>query len=256
VRAAQTLQGQRLLRYLVRAGSTALANAVAGGARGAEKVVLTIEGGFDNLRALVGARGTTKAFKQLREALAALSFLKVASDNHSLASAWLLQTDEWRQATGRPARLEVTLNWPLLPIGATKLQGHGRLLVPMPAREPPLVGRERDYGAQANMHLRMMMLFSERSPELAESGGLVLTQSDWRRMADESKVPRVGLSDIQSAWFKGGGALGLIPPVLKAVDGSRATLFDDRARELLEGQGKIRAGQARRSKRRRKPKTE
>jgi hypothetical protein len=252
VRAVQTLQGQRLLRYLVRAGAGALVSAELAGHVGTEKVVLALDGGFDKLRSEVGA-ATHKAIPKLREALAALELLRVASDNHALASAWLLQCDDWRAAPGRPARLEITLNWPLLPIGGAKLQGHGRLLVPMPETVPALVGREREHGAQANMHLRMMMHFAERSPELAEKGGLLLTEGDWHKVADESGVPRALVADIQSAWYKPGGLL--IPPVLRAVDDKRTTLHDDKARELLTEQGRIRVSSSRRSKRR-KPRKE
>jgi len=250
VRAVQTLHGQRLLRYLVRAGAGALVSGELAGNIGAEKVVLAIEGGFDKLRSEVGA-ATHKAIPKLREALAALEILSVASDNHALASAWLLASDEWRAAPGKPARLEITLNWPLLPIGGAKLQGHGRLLVPVPETVPALVGREREHGAQANMHLRMMMLFSERSPELAEKGGLVLTDSDWEALRKESGVPSGLLADVQSAWYKGGGLL--IPPVLRAVDDKRTTLHDDKARELLMEQGKIRTANSKRAKGGRKP---
>jgi len=254
VRAVQTLHGQRLLRYLVRAGAYALVSGELAGQVGVEAVDLVIVGGFDKLRSDVGVT-TRKAIPKLREALAALEVLRVASDNHGLSAAALLQlVEEWKAVRGRPAQMTIRLNWPLLPIGGAKLQGHGRLLVPMPETVPALVGRQNEHGAQATMHLRMMMLFSERSPELAERGGLVLTARDWHKAADESGVHSELIADVQAAWYKGGGLL--IPPVLRAVDDKRTTLHDDKARELLMEQGKIRTANSKRTRRRRKPRPE
>ena len=239
-RALQSLAGQRLLRYLVREGARTL------GTRERDEVRLRVEGGYDRLVKVTGGKKPAMG-AQLRDALAALEVLRISSPDHGLAAAWLLAFDEWTPRPGRPAVVEVLLNWPLLPTGAAKLRAESRLLVPV-LPLPALVGRPRGHAAQGTMHLRMMLHFSERSRELVEQGGLVLHERDWHKLADESGVPAALVSKVRDAYHKG---QDLLPPVLRPVDAGRdlVTLHDDRARKLLEEQGAHRETQRKRRRR-------
>lgn len=226
--ALRSLAGHRLIRYVVREGAKKLGNGAGDVAR------IAVVGGFQALQKDVGLSTTPKASRQLRDALAALSVLKIASPDDGLASAWLLQFEEWRQGPGTAARLEITLNWPLLPTGASKLKGtERRNLIPV-LTLPKLVGRNNEHAAQSVFQFRLLQHFSEHAAELAERGGLVLANPVWYRLADDSQVPKATVPELQRVYRSGGGELFrmLIP-----ADGRRETLADPGARDLLTRQG-------------------
>ena len=102
---------------------------------------------------------------------------------------------------------------------------------------PPVLGRPNDAGAQATQQLRMMALFRDHAPDLAEGRGAPLPLDTWAQLAAESHVPRSLVSRLLPHWQEDHDDG---PAVLKQVDRDRYTLGDAHAaaRTFLEDGGR------------------
>jgi len=233
--ALRTLPAQRLLRWLVNCGTAEWARC---GGRG-NNVTLRPPGGYEGLRRATGC-GSPKDNTALRLALEALASIEIPTSDDGLRQTRLLVPLDVDPGGGdRKGALSILVNWPLLPCAGYMMKTDKRLLVPVPAVLPALYGRHNEHWRQAALQLRMMLHFADRSNELRHGGGIVLTEKNWEDLANASGVATERLPDIRRAYYPGGPSLF---PTLKWADARqrKSTLADDRARELLEGQGAIR----------------
>lgn len=181
--------------------------------------VLIIEGGWSALAEVVGAR-SKKAADDIKAIVAAMASLDFPLPDGSTGD---LLTRRDRPAVGhRNARVEITLGTALLPHYVHGLPRGNRALVPMPAL-PPLIGRERDHGAQAVLQLQVMAELRRRAKELATEGSVFLPRERWAQMAEEASLPAGVLSSVIDRWTRDGEDG---PAFLALVGTDRYTLSD------------------------------
>lgn len=223
-----TLNAHRTVRWMV---STAHQRAMDGEP---DARVLIVEGGWSALAEVVGAR-SKKAADDIKAIVAAMASLDFPLPDGSTGD---LLTRRDRPAVGqRSARVEITLGTALLPHYVHGLPRGNRALVPMPVL-PPLIGRERDYGAQAVLQLQIMAEFRRRAKELATEGSVYLPWDRWVKMAEEAALPAGVLSAVIERWTRDGDDG---PAFLTRVGPDRYTLSDAHAaiRAFLVDAGKL-----------------
>jgi len=115
-----------------------------------------------------------------------------------------------------------------------RLRGRDTYLVPLPPREPPLLGSRPEHGPQLALQQVFLAELRQRAPQLRERGGIALAWHDWRRLAQ-----RVGLgTDVEQvvgAWLAGDDSTR---PFLVEVEPNRYSLPEDLEhllRFILEG---------------------
>lgn len=189
-----SLNAHRTIRWMV---STAHQRAIEGEP---DARVLVIEGGWSGFAEVVGAR-SKKAADDIKAIVAAMASLDFPLPDGSTGD---LLTRRDRPAVGqRAARVEITLGTALLPHYVHGLPRGNRALVPMPAL-PPLVGRERDHGAQAVLQLQVMAELRRRARELATEGSVLLSRGRWAEMAEEASLPAGVLPAVLDRWTRDG----------------------------------------------------
>lgn len=223
-----SLNAHRTVRWMV---STAHQRAMEGEP---DARVLMVDGGWSALAELVGAR-SKKAADDIKAIIAAMASLDFPLPDGSTGD---LLTRRDRPAVGqRSARVEITLGTALLPHYVHGLPKGNRALVPMPAL-PPLIGRERDHGAQAVLQLQVMAELRRRAKELAAEGYVYLPRSRWEQLAEEASLPAGVLSAVIERWTHDGEDG---PAFLALVGHDRYTLSDAHGaiRAFLVDAGKL-----------------
>ena len=107
----------------------------------------------------------------------------------------------------------------------------------MPAL-PPLIGRERDHGAQAVLQLQVMAEFRRRARELASQEGVLLPYERWQEMAADASLPQGALRAVIERWTRDGDDG---PAFLSTVSPERYTLAEahEAIRRFLEEAGHL-----------------
>lgn len=255
VKSLQSLDAQRLLRFII-LRSFQLWQQKGELDIGGESERIIIPGGYEQLASWTGSKGG-KGQKNIKAALDALELIKIQYGGGN--TVWLVQTDKMAPAPGRPASLDIAVNWPLLPVGMSKLKDNDALGVPIPAPNvmPPFVTkRNNDRAKEAQLHLRVMAHAAEHSPELAERGGIESLNDSrtWSALLDASGIPSKYIDAIREAYFPPAGGLF---PVLEATPSGLVYLADSRANDFLVEQGQRRitgSKGGKKSARNRKPK--
>ncbi len=231
-----TVDAHRFLLWLV---WQIHARAVVGG--GAP--VLEIVGGWSKLAEEVGAR-SDKAHVRLRNIVCALDGFRFALQDNSLGRLLALHYQPSR-GTGDPAILRLTPSPPLLPGYVFELPRRERKMVPALRELPPMVGRERDHGAMAELHWLVLLEMRRRCSEMVgtteeEDRGLPISADDWHRLAEQAGVPRPTLPRVLDRWIYDGDDGHAF---LRLVEPDRYTLAPrhDPARRVLLHYGWVEA---------------
>jgi hypothetical protein len=158
----------------------------------------------------------------------------------------LLTWSETRGHRGQRAEVEI------IPSKALLLGGGRGKLTPVPHSLPRFFGGNRGHSAQASLQLLVMDELRVRARELAEQGGVKITQHDWERLADQAGLRSVVLDKLLDVWIDddpndpdGGRAF------LRLLPGDRWTLAEAYVAELecLIEAGNWDAGSSERGKR-------
>jgi hypothetical protein len=187
---------------------------------------IAVEGGWSALAEQVGAGGSKKAADELHQLVAAQAHLLWKLPDGSVGN---MLSYELRPARpGQRARVTLVLGSILLPGYVHALKGQhpdqreARKLVPMLTQLPPVIGPGLLHGAQASLHLKVLMQLRRRARELWTLGGVLLEREQFRELA----AP-IGLKDWASRlldrWTRDGRDG---PAFLRRVDGHRYTLGD------------------------------
>ncbi len=187
--------------------------------------ILPVVGGWQALARLVGAR-SKKASDKLRDIVWCLDAHRFALPDGTLGR--LLTVDRYQPARGpgRSARIDLLPGAPLRPNYIFELRRPERKVVPVLARLPPMVGREREHGALAELHWRVLVEMRRRCREMVgesqwEDRGLPLAPARWRELGDLARVPAATLAQILDRWTRDGRDG---PAFLRPVDEHRYTL--------------------------------
>jgi len=241
IKAMRSLTGQRLFRLLVR---EAFKKAVSEG-QGPGPVEIEFHGGGQEVAKRIGLAGHSKQTQKIRNALDGYSLLELPIEGSARTGhAWLLRWDDIPSRPGQRQVIRVTLNRPLTPYYVNTLPGSDRLITPIPAVLPQLVGKPANHGPQMLMHLGVFLFLTECSVELYERGSVHIGSREWQRLADEAEVPRVLLDEIRSVYVAPSSD-GSLFPVFSLVEGTRTryTLADhlDKEAAFLMEQGERRS---------------
>lgn len=207
--------------------------------------VVVVEGGFTALAALLGMRGK-KAPEELQASATTLKALLIDSP-----SGFGGVFDFHNHKIGRQRRLELTATGPFSPDYASRTLGDHRgdvrdkqlVPVPLPQSLPPLVGRERDHGAQALQQLLVLREMRTRAVEMVETGTVEIGPRRWEELRDEASVPKAILPAVLDAYMTGDSEGR--PAFLRSPSPGRYALADDYARErnaILQAGESMRAG--------------
>jgi len=197
--ATRSLTAHRLIRWLVCAGY---------GQRYLTKMrdfrTLRIERGFTGLaRALNLHSG--KGADELRRALEVLQFAHLRLPHGEIGGLLTWSLDH--PAHGRPSGLSIVLGDALLPDYVARLPKGGeearraRMLVPIPNRLPPMVGRARDSAAQAALQLLVMTELRFNATDLVHRGAVEIPKQTWKRLADRAELPNQMLDGVIDRWL-------------------------------------------------------
>jgi hypothetical protein len=164
-------------------------------------------GGWRELAETVGCR-SKKAADRLRNIVCALDGFRFALPDDSVGRLLGLHYQPAR-GTGNPAILRLTPSPPLLPGYVFELSRRERKMVPALRELPPMVGRERDHGALAELHWLVLLEMRRRCGEMVgtsedEDKGLPLAAEDWHRLAEVAGVPEPTLRRALDRWTQDG----------------------------------------------------
>jgi len=218
--------------------------------------VVDVEGGFSGLAKAVSVTGG-KGADALRQAL---ELLRAVDFRHpDVEIGGLLTFTLYPAKRGRPARLRIMLNDPLMPAFAARLTGRtisarrARKLVPVPLREPPYHGPPKYHPAQCSLQGEVMAELRTRARELADTGAGTIAEARWLEMAEAVGLPASMLPAVLELWTAEGPAAFL---VRRGCDGyTLAQAYEREMQTILEGGQDEIDGAAfqRRSARARKP---
>lgn len=188
-----TLTAHRLVRWAAR---EAHGRVLAGDP---DARVLHVDGGWRSMAEQIGAK-SKKAEEQLPAIVAAGALLWwPAPDGDGGGGNLWAATVQRAQGHGR-ARVELTLGTMLLPYYGIGQRGEHKALVPL-IDMPPMVGRERDHGAQAAMQLLTLAAIRRRARELVNEGGVAL---EWLELAGQAGVSEALLPRVLDRWTQDG----------------------------------------------------
>lgn len=247
-RAARTVAGQRLLRWLVHEGF----RRAGAGEHDFRKIV--VPGGFSGLAHALGI-SSKRVTEDIRDALALMHHVHVRLPSNEVAGllTWML-TPESPQ---RRAQLHIVLSDALLPNYTSALpkgtasKQEARKLVPLPRLFPPFVGHQSSHAAQAVLQVLVVRELRRLATALVQTGSAHIPAERWSSLADEAGLNRDLVDDVRNAWANGTTAS---PAFLVAVGDDRYTLAPDYENELiilLEGGRQEIEGKARQRRTRR-----
>lgn len=204
-----------------------------------------VEGGFAALAEILGMGGK-KAPDELHEAAATLSAIWLDSPGGEGRVFGF-----FNHKIGRTRLLEMTAMGPFAPdYAARTLAGHrgdarDKQLVPVPLPQslPPLVGRDRDRGAQALQQLLVLREMRTRAVEMVETGTVEIGARQWEELRNEANVPKAILPAVLDAYLTGDDEGR--PAFLRSPSPGRYALADAYARErdaILQAGEAMRAG--------------
>ena len=136
-----------------------------------------------------------------------------------------------RGAGPKPAELSIILGFPLLPNYVQDLQDAfknriaermAKRLVPV-LSDPPLIGRERDHGAQYSFQMAVVQRMRLESESIVKLGGVTLDKATLEQLAKVAGLPPTLLDPVIDRWTQD-GTDG--PKMLERVDGDVYRLGD------------------------------
>jgi hypothetical protein len=229
-------------------------NRVLSGARDVR--ALRVEGGWGALARDVGAGGSQGAWEEVRAIVMTQAHMLFRWPDGSYGN---LLSYEYRPARGRfqTARTSLILGDALLPDFIDSLRGEqnrsareARRLVPI-TTPPPLVGRERDHGAQVALWWRLLLELRQGAREIPGRGGVVVPNARIRELAGEVGLPTPTLHRALDRWVSDGND----GPAVLRRDGNLLALAEslsDAWEFITEAGQREVAGKARAKRRKRK----
>jgi len=192
-------------------------------------------GGLDELARSMGFRSSQDADK-VRAALDAMAVVQLPIPGDNDTGHLDLLTWQYIPRRGRTgARIRVVLYEPLCGLRIAQRRIGERRLTPIPDLPAPdrFVGDRTAHAAQLLMQQWLMLHLTDHSLDLVQDGGVEITDSDWRRMADRSELPSRLLAPLRDAY--------LGPPLLPVLKRTPSGLYvpgDERILAVLKEQGK------------------
>ncbi len=216
--------------------------------------VLWVPGGRSGLAAEIGAhhKGEVTAALELGQ------FVRMEAPGWAMGGLWTWSDYRGNRHHGR-GWLRLTLAPELVPVSPLRnLKGRAAYLVPMPDREPPLVGSRGEHGAQLALQHIFLAELRLAGRELERYGAVHLDRERWRAMAERVGL-RTPLERVLGAWCDGEKNA---PPFLVQPEPWMWTLTPDLQpliRLILEGEAltvaqrrRARVGRRKRAERRRR----
>ncbi len=222
----RTLPAHRLVRFLVLGAHDQYL------AEERDFRTLRVQGGWKGLAEVLGCGSSKSAVEQVQQILQCLAHLRLTAPDG--LSGNLLAYVARPARGGLPPTTAITVGDLLLPgavLGIDKrtLKGReARQLVPVPPL-PPFYGRQRDWGAQANLQLLFMRELQGRTEELTALHGATIPRNKWLELGDEAGVSHRTIADVVETWVKGNDNNA---PFLRRLDSQSYTLADGHARML------------------------
>lgn len=217
-----SLTFQRFLRWLV--GTVAIRTADGE----ADPAMWTVDGGWKGLAEELGYDSPGDR-ADLRKIVLTLAHIPFRFPDGSTGN--LLAYRDFPAAPGRRSRVTLTVPPPLRPSYVFQLHGDDKTLVPFPVKLPPLVGRPRDHGAQADLHLWAMAELRRLAPDVYRHGGGEITLARWEEGAADTGLPVGSLSPVLDRWKEGEDA------VLVEVDRGRYAPADPEILAFIKRSG-------------------
>ena len=193
-RQAFGVEGIRLLRFIVTQVQRQHADQKVGGFRGNVRDI-RVERGWSGLTELVGGNRS-----RVRDAADALRLVQLRTEDLDVGG---LLTYVDRRGRGGGRRV-LTLSAGLV-LSPEFRPTRGSRLVPVPQRDPPLLGRGTLRAAQLRMQQLWLLEMRRGWRDLLEHRGLVLQAPDevWGRLAERAGLPTSSLDAVLGLW-KGG----------------------------------------------------
>jgi hypothetical protein len=208
----------------------------------ADPRVLTIAGGWSGFAGDVLKLRKKGAADDLKAIVHAQQAVRVTLPNGRNVNG-LLSLDETPARGRRRGLVKLTLGTMLLPhfvheIGEGGRDAHNaRRLVPV-LDLPPMVGRERDHGAQATLSMLVVRELRVRARELVAEGGAAISLERFAELAHAAGLPPSTLGRVLARWAVDGDDG---PAFIVEKERGRYTLGDAHRleRAFLETAGKI-----------------
>lgn len=166
--------------------------------------VLSFPGGKRGLAEQLGFARSHSMIEDLAKVLRALHSWSFVFPDGSKGGLFVM--NELPEAAGRPALLTLKFADAALPHFVHRNRRRAHRLVPILEKEPPLYGRANlaHHDSQLNMSTAFLGELCERSRELVNHGGVLVTLDDLVRLADASGLPRALIVPLMKAWCHDG----------------------------------------------------
>ena len=214
IKVTQTLLGQRLLRWVIRTAWEQLQLGVP------DPRVIRIPGGDSALAKELGVSPSRRGdVKQMLEWMTYVMPLLPGEEHFGLLTTSL-------KKVGKGKERLITVGTALLPhFNLNSKKGtKGRHLVPVPAKEPPLFGR--DQGKLVSLQWSVLSELRSRASELIEHGGVRITDRQWSELAEPLDIKPKKLKKILEVWTDDE------EPFLRVIDDDRYTLTEHHKEDL------------------------
>jgi hypothetical protein len=250
LRATQTLTAHRLIRFLLhQAHRQAIAHATP------DFRCIRVAGGIAGLARLLGLNGR-KACEEIKLALQVFQHTRVELPTGEIGG--LLTWTTRNEAPGRPAELRIVVGDALLPHyvhalrKGSRTRQAARVLVPIPADLPPMVGHPRHHAGLARLQLLILAEVRHQATEMVRSGWIRIDGPRWSQLAEDAGVPAEVLSEAVRVWAtaeNAGAFLGqsAADPCLWKLTDSREKLFIEASGQQEES-ARLRQRRSRRSR--------
>lgn len=187
---------------------------------------LRFEGGWGAVAEAAGIEGNSRAISEVHAIIAAQAHLCWVSPDGTYGN--LLSYEVRPARRNQRGRVSLILGDSLLPdfifsegfFGNGRKARESRRLVPM-LPLPPLVGRDKDKGAQVNLQLRILAEMRQRAGELYQEGGILLSPHQLEEFAKDAALPLATLNKVIERWTKDGDDG---PALLELIEDHRYTL--------------------------------
>lgn len=193
--ASRTATAQLLLRFLI--------SKVAAQFAGKQRLYTRIEidGGIAGLAREMGVYRDSDMDRLLTEALTAfqnIHIVKKGFQQHGLL-VWGVSGE----TTNRKLVIDVSS---ILSPDHVFHSRKGSMLVPIPLKNPEFIGATNTYASQATFQLHMLLLMRIRAPELAQTGGVYFSHSDFTTLANNSDLNENLIVPVLQKWSSGPNA--------------------------------------------------
>jgi hypothetical protein len=189
LRSANSVAGHRLFRLLV----TRVYRQYAEGGYEPSKLRFP---SFQHLADEMGLPDDTESRAKARGALVSFQHLHFAHiEGHQIGGlcTWV----EYAQGD-----IEISVSPALTPAFVQRLK-HQRAIVPVPDREPPMLGRPNERAGLLTLQWEVMRLARERSREYRRAGSFTVSRDDWGRMCRTADLPERMDGDVLTRWTTG-----------------------------------------------------